>query len=263
MPTGSSTCAERLRDGQELRGREGDDLASLGREPDRVVATEGLDERLDRQGLLLGRRARPATRHRVRADGVRVVVRLVLRQVGGEVEGVHRDHPGIPARTAPETGRRERISVTRLRREGGLGAAHQQRHLVADQADVAGGVGGHRQHRAVADVHEEHELRVHLDDGLPHLAAAQAGEPAPRVRLDMPETIAASLVAGGAVELVGHCHQQAVGGHDERVLDAGHALHEVVEEPGEVGCLGAHRRHGVVLRSGAGSIQVVDRTGWS
>ena len=63
-------------------------------------------------------------------------------------------------------------------------------------------------------------------------AAGQAGQP----RHDGGE-----LVTLGAVELVGHRHQQAVRRDDQGVLDPGHALHEVAEQPAEVGSLGAER----------------------
>src|SRR5690606_18908973 len=53
-----------------------------------------------------------------------------------------------------------------LRRQGRLGARDQERHLVADEADVAVGLGDDAQHRPVRHVHEEQEAVVHLDDGL-------------------------------------------------------------------------------------------------
>src|SRR2546421_6691725 len=45
-------------------------------------------------------------------------------------------------------------------------AVDEERHLVADEADVALGVGEYGERGAVGDGHDEHEAAFHLDDGL-------------------------------------------------------------------------------------------------
>ena len=131
-----------------------------------------------------------------------------------------------------------RLTVRPRRRRGpGLhrppDAVDQQRHLVADLADVRGLLGQYGEVGAVADAHQHQVAVLHLHDGLQHGAAveeasrtdAQAGEPG-RDGGDLLGTFARDAGAGR--------HQEAVGRDQDGVGRVRHLVDEPGDQPVEV-----------------------------
>ena len=129
-----------------------------------------------------------------------------------------------------------------LRGEQLADAVDQERHLVADQADVAARGGEHGKARAVADAHQQHDPAIHLDNCLNDATRVEATRRA-LGEADQAGRDRGELIGAVAGQPVGAGQEQAVGRHHDRVRDTGHALREVGDKPAEPARLGLGGGH--------------------